>query len=255
MHRLVAVMFLVSCGRPPQFPMKPLPELVSSSVPAAPLAVAALTLPPGESLLWDVHWKGITIGRAELAVSEREVRSRFKTDMLVSTVVSVQYELETVLDRAAARASSATESLTIDGETKHVVATFDDASYAVNGDGNGGERFFSLPDGNPGHTLHSALGAVRAWAAPDARPGFLFLVHAGQPVRLDVARPVVEALQGTQEMKALRIECRVHPQDKKTEPFAVTLWLTDDDKRTPIRIAVTNGSEHIAAELIDTTAQ
>jgi hypothetical protein len=85
-------------------------------------------------------------------------------------------------------------------------------------------------------------------------PGFLFIVHAGQLVRLDVARPVVEALQGTQDTKALRIECRVHPQASKTEPFAVTLWLTDDDKRTPSRIAVTNRSEHIAAELIDTTA-
>jgi hypothetical protein len=247
--RLIAVMFVVACGRPPQFPVKPLPELISSAVPATPLAVAALTLPPGESLLWNVHWKGITIGRAELVVSDREVRSRFKTDMLVSTVVSVQHELETVLDRAAARASSATESLAIDGQTKQVVALFDGASYAIDG------RFFSLPDGNPGHTLHSALGAVRAWAAPDAHPGFLFIVHAGQLVRLDVARPVVEALEGTQETKALRVECRVHPQASKTEPFAVTLWLTDDDKRTPIRIAVTNGSEHIAAELIDITAE
>jgi hypothetical protein len=122
---------------------------------------------------------------------------------------------------------------------------FDGASYAIDG------RFFSLPDGNPGHTLHSALGAVRAWAQPDARPGFLFIVHAGQLVRLEVARPIVEELQGT---KTLRVECRVHPQTDQREPFAATLWLTDDPKRTPVRIEVTSAGEHVTAELFDTTA-
>lgn len=245
--RLIAVLFVVACGRAPQVPHKPLPELVSAAIPATPLVTTALALPPGESLIWSVHWKGITIGRAELAVSEQGVRSRFKTDALVSTVVSIQYDLETIVDRTTARAISATENLTIDGETKQVAETFDGASYAIDGDG----RSFSLPGGNPGHTLHSALGAVRAWARPDARPGFLFIVHAGQPYRLDVARPVAEELQGT---KTLRVECCVHPQTDKLEPFAVTLWLTDDPKRTPIRIEITNANEHVTAELIDTTA-
>lgn len=243
--RLVAVLFVAACGPPPQFPVKPLPELVASAAPATPLPITALTLPPGESLIWTVHWKGLTVGRAELAVSDFDVRSRFKTDALVSTVVSMQYELETVLDRTAAHATSATENLTIDGEAKQVAETFDGASYAIDG------RSFPLPEGNPGHTLHTALGAIRAWATPNARPGFLFIVHGGQPYRLDVARPIAEELQGTQ---TLRVECRVHPQTDKLEPFAVTVWLTNDPKRTPIRIEITNASEHVTAELLDTTA-
>jgi Protein of unknown function (DUF3108) len=249
--RLVAILFIAACAPPPQVPHKPLPELVSSAQPATPLPVTALALPPGESLIWSVHWKGLTIGRAELSVSDREARSRFKTDALVNTMVSIEYDLATIFDRATARVTSATENLTINGETKQVAETFDGASYAITGDEAGDGRSFSVPGGNPGHTLHSALGAIRAWAAPEARPGFLFIVHAGQLARLDVMRPVTEELQGT---KTLRVECRVRPGIDKMEPFAVTVWLTADQKRAPIRIEVTNAGEHVTAELIDTAA-
>jgi len=244
MRCLVALTFLVACAAPPQFPQKPLPELVSAVPPTKPLSITNLMLVPGESLIWSVHWKGITVGRAELNVTEQNVRSRFTTDTLVSTVVSIQYDLDTVLDRPAARALAATEKLVFDGETKQVGETFDGASYAIDG------RSFELPGGNSGQTIHTALGALRAWAAPDARPGFLFIVHAGQLYRVDVTRPVAEELQGT---KTLRVECRIHPQDGKLEPFAVTTWLTDDPKRTPIRLEIINADAHITAELLDTT--
>lgn len=245
MRCFVAVLFLVACGHPAPFPRKPLPELVSVAPPTLPLAATSLQLVPGESLIWNVHWKGLTVGRAELAVTEQAVRSRFKTDALASTVVSIQYELDTVLDRTAARAASAVEKLVIDGETTEVAETFDGAGYAVDG------RSVPLPGGSPGQTLHSALGVLRAWAQPDAQPGFLVVVHAGQPYRLEVSRPVAEELQGTE---TLRVACRVHPQDKQLTPFAVTLWLTADPQRTPRRIEITSAEAKITAELIDTTA-
>lgn len=245
MRCFVAVLFLVACGQPVPFPRKPLPELVAVAPPTLALAVTSLQLDPGESLLWSVHWKGLTVGRAELAVTEQAVRSRFKTDALASTVVSIEYELDTVLDRTAARAASAVEKLVINGETTEVAETFDGAGYAVDG------RSVALPGGTSGHTLHSALGALRAWAAPDARPGFLTVVHAGQPYRLDASQPVAEELQGTE---TLRVACRVLPADKQLTPFAVTLWLTADPKRTPVRIEITSAETKITAELVDTAA-
>jgi hypothetical protein len=244
MRSLVAVAFVAACGQPPPFPVKPLPPLVPAMMPTTPLVIAGLALEPGESLIWDVHWKGITIGRAELAVSDREAHSRFKTDALAHAMISIEYELATVLDREAARATSATEKLAIDGDTTQLAETFDGAGYVIDG------RSFALPDGNPGQTMLSALGVLRAWARPDAQPGFLYIVHTGQPYRLDVARPIAEELQGT---KTLRVACRVHPQDDQREPFAVTLWLTDDPKRTPIRIEITSASQRVTAELIDAT--
>jgi hypothetical protein len=245
MRCFFAVALLAACGRPLPFPQKPLPELVSATMPAMPLVIPTLQLVPGEALIWSVHWKGITVGRAELAVSEHDVRSRFTTDTLVSTVVSIQYELATVLDRTAERAASATEKLVMNGETKETAETFDGASYAIDG------RSFAVPGGNPGQTLHSALGALRAWAQPKAQPGFLFIVHAGQLYRVDVTRPVAEELAGT---RTLRVECRVHPASDKLEPFAVTLWFTADPQRTPIRIEITNTEAKVTAELIDANA-
>jgi hypothetical protein len=179
-----------------------------------------------------------------MAVSDREVRSRFKTDALASAVASIDYELDTVLDRDAARAVSATERLAIHGETTQRIVMFDGASYAIDG------RPFEIPGGNPGQSLHSALGVLRAWAQPDAAPGFLFVVHAGRLVRLEVARPVVEELAGT---RTLRVDGRVHPADDDHAAFPVTVWLTDDPKRTPIRIEIANAGDRVTAELIATT--
>ncbi|HET7501250.1 MAG TPA: DUF3108 domain-containing protein [Kofleriaceae bacterium] len=245
MRCLIAVMLLAACGHPSTFPVQPLPELVSTVVAATPLAVSALALEPGESLIWDVHWNGVTIGRAELAVSEQAAHSRFSTEGIARAMASVEYELETVLDRAAARPTSASERLRLGGETRQVAETFDGASYAIDG------QFAAVPGGNPGQTLHSALGAIRAWAAPDARPGYLFVVHAGQLIRVDVARPIPEELQGT---PALRVECRVRLADDQPATISITAWLTRDQKRTPVRIEIRRGNEQITAELIDADA-
>src|SRR5689334_14920182 len=103
---LLSLLGLAACGRGPSVPIAPLPELVMPAAPAAPLAVRELLLVPQEKMIWDVHWRGLTIGRVELAVDGDEVHSRFRTGAVVSTVTAIDHELATVLDRARARAAS-----------------------------------------------------------------------------------------------------------------------------------------------------
>ena len=84
---------------------------------------------------------------------------------------------------------------------------------------------------------------IRAWAKPDAAPGFLNIDVAGKTWRLDLARPTVEDLQGTH---ALRIDGRVRAE----KPIAFVMWLAASDDRTPLRIELSNDDVHVVADLV-----
>jgi hypothetical protein len=240
MVRLALCLAVVAAGcSEPRIVMKPLPELVVGA-PRIALAPAELLLIPGESMIWDVHWHGLTIGRAELVVTEGDVKSRFKTGRIVSSVANVQHELTTILDRPGALPHAASERVVEDGETTQLEASFEGSRVVV------GDRSVAVPGGNHAHTMHSAIGAIRAWTQPGALPGYLFLLHVGAIYRLDVEAPVLDDLQGTQ---AWRVDCVVHT----AEPISATIWLTTTPDRTPIRIELASGAERLAAELIETS--
>jgi hypothetical protein len=231
---------LAACGRGPGVPIRPLPELVMPQPPATAIAVPELLLVPGEQMLWDVHWKGLTIGRIELTVDAGSVHSRFRTGAIVGTVTSIQHELDTVLDRAGARAASQHEQLTVDGDARTTDAVFDGAGYRIEGRPPDADKLGRV------HTLHSALGALRAWARPGAKPGFLIVLLAGEPLRLEVGEPVPEQLG---DRAALRIDGRVI---SSAHPAAVTIWLRAGEDRTPLRIELASDDDaRVAAELLD----
>ncbi len=239
---LLSLLGLTACGRGPGVSprlIRPLPELVMPRSPAAPIAVRELLLVPQEKRIWDVHWKGLTVGRIELAVDGDEVHSRFRTGAVVGTVTSIQHELVTVLDRPGARAASQREALAMDGDTRTIDAVFDGAGYRIEG---------QPPQAvKPGrvHTLHSALGALRAWARPGAPPGFLIVLFGGEPIRLEVAEPVPEQLA---DRAALRIDARVLGG---ASPATVTLWLGAAEDRAPLRIELASDDARVTAELLD----
>lgn len=235
---------LVACGRGPGALFGPLPELVTPGAPAAPIAVRELLLVPGERMIWDVHWKGLTVGKIELDVDGDAVHSRFRTGAVVSTVASIDHELATDLDRPGARAASQHEVLAVDGETRTIDAVFDGAGYRI-----AGQPQQAVRRGGA-HTLHSALGALRAWARPGAAPGFLTVLIAGEPVRLEVAEPVPEALG---ERAALRIDGRAIGGRALGGAAAITvkLWLRASEDRTPLRIEIAADETRVSAELLE----
>jgi hypothetical protein len=237
---LIPLFGLAACGRDHGFPIKPLPELVVARSPVAPIIVRELLLVPQEKMIWDVHWKGLTVGRIELTVGAADVHSRFKTGAIVSTMTSVNHELATLLDRLGARPDSQHESLTVDGEARTINATFDAAGYRLNA-GN----LKPVQKGVHMHTLHTALGALRAWARPGAKPGFLLMLVAGQELRLELAEPVAEQLA---DRATLRVDGRVRGGE---QPAQVTIWLHAGEDRTPLRIEIASDDARITAELID----
>lgn len=235
--RSLIVILLAACE--PNLAVKPLPDLV-----AAPKATAARTerdllLVPGETIIWDVHWKGFTIARAELVVGDHEVSSRVKTGRLASSLASLLHEATSTIE--ATHATAVRETFVIDGETTRVAASFRDATYVVKDD-----KPHAVPGGNLGHTIHSALGWLRAWAEPGARGGYLFVLHVGVLYKLEFAEPIVEG-------ELLRVECRIAPADD--EPVSITLWLGTDRDRVPTRFEIANSNVRLTAELVDRTVQ
>jgi len=235
---LLPLFALAACGHDQGFRIRPLPELVVARSPVAPIAVRELVLVPQEKMIWDVHWKGLTIGRVELSVGADDVYSRFKTGAIVSTMTSIHHELATVLDRPGARPASQHETLVVDGESRTIDAAFDDTGYRV---GAGDPRAVR---GVRVHTLHTALGTLRAWARPGARPGFLLLLVAGEQLRLELSEPIAEQLQ---DRAALRIDARVRGGER---PASITIWLHAGEDRTPLRIEIASEEARITAELI-----
>lgn len=219
---ILAALALAGCE--PPLARQTLPELAVARAPAA-ITVHELRMPAGETLIWEVSVHGLTIGRAELVSGADEIRSRFKTGGLASSVSSVRHDLVTGIDRGAARATTERETLVVDGETTEVAA--------------------AVPEGV--HTLHSALGVVRAWAAPGAAPGFLAIVHAGKAFRLELAEPSPGELQGS---RALRVDARIAPVGHAAESLAIALWLSADPAHRPLRIEIRSEAGQVTAELV-----
>ncbi len=245
MRAFLLLSVLAACE--PSLQRRPLPELVRQA-PLTAITVPQLMLVPGEQFSWNVNAKGFTIGRADLEVAGpadgspskmNEVKSRFETSRLASAFARMRHELTTVVDRTGARA--ATELVQFDGQTSRTTLELRGPRYLA------GDKVGTIPDGNVGHTLHSALGVIRAWASPDAHAGFLYVVHDGGVYRIDLAQPIVEDMRGT---RTLRIPARIRGEVS----VSLTIWLTDSDDRTPLRLEIGADGVQLTAELLVTEA-
>lgn len=236
MRKILVLLLLAACGEP-QLAATTLPTLISNPR-RTPIVVNRLVMPDGERLRWEVHHKGFTIGRAELVVGGARITSRFRTSQLASMFAKAEHELTTSLAHAGTYPDYASEAANVDGTPEKYEVMFDRSVYVIDG------KPRRVTDG-VAHTMHSALGVLRAWASTTARPGFINVLHAGELFKLDVDTPMREDWRGT---ATLRIEGRILGTEK---PILVTIWVTDDERRIPVRIAITHDGKQLDAEKLD----
>jgi hypothetical protein len=212
-------------------------------VPPAVLAMTSPQLTRGEEMQWDVWWQGMQVGSVELVTGATDVRASFRTGTLARMLTRVRYDLTTVIDHGHARAT--TEVLVRGSENRRVDADLGASSFTLQG-----QVPRRTPDGQPLHTLASALGVLRAWSQATAPQGYLWLLHGGELYRLDVFPPVTDEALGK---KALRIDAVVRAFDRSTT-LDVSVWLARNRDRTPLRFVVEEGGDRVSAELVETTA-
>ncbi len=80
---------------------------------------------------------------------------------------------------------------------------------------------------------------------PDAAAAALTVEHLDVDYTLVVARPVAERLDDT---PALRIDAVVRGAQRSVD---VTLWLSDDARRAPLRAVIASGDLHVVAQLVE----
>jgi hypothetical protein len=207
----VAVSLLGACSEP-TYVARPLPPLVAPT-PAAEVGeiqATALGFTAGERFVWDVHVRGMTIGRLELAVRSDTIKSRFATGTLASAIATVEHDLTTVID--GGRPVSSRERFDLDGKIRHFATQF---------------------TGTRSHSIHTALGAIRAWAVRGAPAGFLHVVVGDKLVRLELQPPA--ELQGV-----LEVDGRIVGLD---DPVALTITL--DASHVITRIEARSAGEQI----------
>jgi hypothetical protein len=207
--------------------------------PPTPLPATGLVLAPGEEMVWDVYWQAMQVGRATLSVGTGEARSSFSTTALARAFAKVKYQL-------VSTPTSAREGLTMSGDASSISVAIDGAHYAFDG---GPRR--AVPGGTTLHTLHSAIGSVRAWSLGDAPPAYLWFVLRHTLYRLDVERPTGDEALGR---RALKIHALARAIDQSIDPVDVTIWLSTTPERTPLRFVVVTGGERVSAELTETNA-
>ena len=232
------VALCAACG-PPRATPATLPP------PPQPLAEVAPRLTAGEQTTWNVFYQGMPIGRTDLVFDGRVARTGFRTPSRAARVLTnTRFELLTAFDGGHVRGMR--EALTLGGTTERNEAEVDGASYTPP-DG----EALRVPGGTRLHTLHSALGVVRAWSADRAaQPGYLWVWSSGQLYRLDVARPTRDDVLG---LRALRVDGIVRAPHRDGE-ISISVWLAANADRTPIRFTLRTGPHNLAAEVYESTA-
>lgn len=237
MRCAVILLCLVGCARTPGT-RAPAPD-----VPPAVLAVTAPQHIRGEEMAWAVWWQGVEVGKAVLVTGTEYVRASFRTGTLASAIANLRYDMTTQIDRGRPR--STTEVTSRRGNTDRFDTELHAASFTLRG-----QVPRPTPDGQPLHTLTSALGVVRAWSQATAPQGYLWFVHGGELYRLDVFPPVRDEAIGKQ---ALRIDAVVRSIDRSTM-LDVSIWLARNADRVPLRFVVQEGADRVSAELVESTA-
>jgi hypothetical protein len=237
MRGILALLLCAACG-PGRAGVARLPD------PPRALADVAPRLAPGEQTTWNVFYQGVQVGRADLIVDDRAARTKFRTSGAARMLSAARFDLATALERGRVR--GVREVLKLGREIERAEAVVDGASYTPP---DGEAR--RVPGGTRLHTLHSALGVVRAWSADrPAAPGYLWVWSGGELYRLDVSRPTRDDVLG---VKALRVDGTVRAPHLG-ERVSVSIWLAANADRTPIRFTLRSGSHLVAAEVRESTA-
>jgi hypothetical protein len=241
-------------------------ELVTEPVP---LEVDAPYYVPGEQMLWDVSWKGVTGGRSQLVVGAPGVlkgkraiivHSQAHSEGMIAVFKHVLDEVTTTIDVTTALPITSTGSFEYGKRQSRIDAAFTRERYQLvyERPGRYAQRYSQrLPAGHGAHNGHSALGALRAWSAPRGSRAYFYALSGRRLYRVDVTVAAHESVRtALGEFPAVRIEGwasrlrRDLRPDKKHKPRRFTVWMSDDDNRVPLQVAATTEYGEIGVQLV-----
>lgn len=207
------------------------PEAAAAQLMAkAPIAV------PGEGIVYRIELRGVTVGRVLVAVGEPGfiderpaiiVRTRATSSGLASLIGDISYDLTTTLDTETGEALEETESWEV----------------AFAGEHERDSHHRTRADGSLDRNVHAAVGQLRAWRSKlgdrkdeDMKLGDIYLslelADAGREMLASVNLPAARYVGAAQDGK-----------------YPVTMWLSDDESRVPLKLTAGSKLGEIDVEL------
>lgn len=283
-HRLVAVrgraraapavwlaLGLLGCGgsgapRPAEARAAELPAAATRVrlQPAQPLYVA------GETMSFELSYGGILTGRAVMAVGQPGqidgrpiliVRSLFETAGAAKLLSVFRDNIDTHIDwntgapvEHRARAESAKRRV-------HAFTRFQGPRTLIEYQHEGKRKLeleVTLPEGEVMHDMHSFLGALRAWEPVTGSVVYFYSVSGRRVWRTELELRGSQTVRTAMGLRSAlhfegfsrRLHHRTLDPDPAKEPRGMSLWLSDDAHRMPLRVVAHTEYGKFQAELV-----
>ncbi len=98
----------------------------------------------------------------------------------------------------------------------------------------------------------TALYYVRTLALPPGAMVSVPINEGGSNLVLQIAVAEPERIElGGVSHRAIRLEPRLMRRIERRQPIRMTVWLSDDDRKVPLRVLVDAGFGRVRADLVD----
>jgi hypothetical protein len=244
------------CGGRPAV-AAPAPIAPTPLAPIVPLSAGAATpvFVAGETMTFEVTFRGIEGGRARVAVGEPSVvdgrrvlplRAEAESAGLLATFKEMHDDLSSWVDAGDARPVKNDSAANVTGKPRRVLASFAADGSKVELDITVGDKTRHAVKRLPAGPTYDPLGALllmRGWRAPaGSRAGFFSLggqrlwqnelvVAGSETIKTPLGRFACTRIDGT---SVRMISEKAEERGKAPRKF--TVWITDDERRVPVRI-------------------
>ncbi len=223
----------------------------------------------GERAIYEVHWDGgplnLAAGRATLRVVDGEPGGeRWEFEALAETADWVSSFFE-ARDRFVTTADRELQPIEHTREVREGRRALDrtyvfdrEARVVRMGETPGQARqpeAVALPLGVP--ATRDAITALYYARTLTLEPGTIVTVpinEAGSALLLQVSVADKETIEvGGNMYRAIRVEPRLTRRIERRRPVTLTIWLSDDERRVPLRATIEAGFGRVRADLVDYT--
>lgn len=192
---------------------------------------------PGEGIVYNVSLRGVGVGRVQVAVGEPGfvdgrpaiiVRTRAASSGLAALIGDISYDLTTTLDTETGEALEETESWDVKfaGEHEH------DSHHRT-----------LARDGSLDRNVHAVVAQLRAWRSKLGE-------SREEELRLgDIYLSLALADSGHELLASANLPAARYMGSAQHGHYPLTMWLSDDEARVPLRLVAGSKLGEICVEL------
>jgi hypothetical protein len=251
----------------------PIDQHSEAGAPKRAVRTVGATFHEGEVLEAQLSLDGVAAGRGSLRVGKRciadgklalPIESEGGSSGLIKLLADAEADASALLDLDTNAPLESRWDITVADKRSQLEMDYRPGGYRVHQikhepdkDPKHLRRRVDLPIEQTPHDGHSFLGYVRRWEPADGTRGYLYVTMGRALYRADLVFVGKEPLQRAGGSDpAIRIDGvatrisdkTLKPQPRGERPFS--LWISDDERRTPLRILIETEVTKISVDLL-----